>query len=131
MFGDRLARHDDERRLRTSAQCRDSRLEGARRLERRARPFDDEQAVAVVVALQTAPSTVLGLAEAAERLSHSCRRLIWLNPLLRYAGFQPRAAGIRALLPHVHEHRQVHNLNSLRALVATLSAPAPNQGRSA
>ena len=63
-----------------------------------------------------------GLAEAAERLSHSCRRLIWLNPLLRYAGFQPRAAGIRALLPHVHEHRQVHNLNSLSALVATLSA---------
>lgn len=72
-----------------------------------------------------------GLAEAAERLSHSCRRLIWLNPLLRYAGFQPRAAGIRALLPHVHEHRQVHNLNSLRALVATLSAPARNQGKSA
>ncbi|MBI0535106.1 VWA domain-containing protein [Roseomonas sp. KE2513] len=72
-----------------------------------------------------------GLSEAAERLSHSCRRLIWLNPLLRYAGFQPRAAGIRALLPHVHEHRQVHNLNSLRALVATLSAPAPNQGGSA
>lgn len=72
-----------------------------------------------------------GLSEAAERLSHSCRRLIWLNPLLRYAGFQPRAAGIRALLPHVDEHRQVHNLNSLRALVATLSAPAPNGGRSA
>ncbi|WP_043835768.1 vWA domain-containing protein [Muricoccus aerilatus] len=72
-----------------------------------------------------------GLSEAAERLSHSCRRLIWLNPLLRYAGFQPRAAGIRALLPHVHEHRQVHNLNSLRALVATLSAPAPNRGGSA
>jgi uncharacterized protein with von Willebrand factor type A (vWA) domain len=72
-----------------------------------------------------------GLSEAAERLSHSCRRLIWLNPLLRYAGFQPRAAGIRALLPHVHEHRQVHNLDSLRALVATLSAAGPNNGRSA
>jgi hypothetical protein len=63
-----------------------------------------------------------GLSEAAGRLAHSCRRLIWLNPLLRYAGFQPRAAGIRALLPHVHEHRQVHNLDSLRGLVATLSA---------
>jgi len=70
-----------------------------------------------------------GLSEAAERLSHSCRRLIWLNPLLRYAGFQPRAAGIRALLPYVDEHRQVHNLDSLRALVATLSAPGPNDGR--
>lgn len=76
-----------------------------------------------------------GLSEAAERLSHSCRRLIWLNPLLRYAGFQPRAAGIRALLPHVHEHRQVHNLNSLRTLVATLSGAgssgARNTGRPA
>ncbi|SHJ48104.1 hypothetical protein SAMN02745194_02686 [Roseomonas rosea] len=72
-----------------------------------------------------------GLSEAAERLSHSCRRLIWLNPLLRFAGFQPRAAGIRALLPHVHEHRQVHNLNSLRALVATLSADGPSYRRPA
>ncbi|MBB5693550.1 vWA domain-containing protein [Muricoccus pecuniae] len=76
-----------------------------------------------------------GLSDAAERLSHSCRRLIWLNPLLRYAGFQPRAAGIRALLPHVHEHRQVHNLNSLRTLVATLSGAgssgARNTGRPA
>ena len=72
-----------------------------------------------------------GLSEAAERLSHSCRRLIWLNPLLRYAAFQPRAAGIRALLPHVHEHRQVHNLNSLRALVATLSADGRSPGRPA
>ncbi|MBP0492927.1 VWA domain-containing protein [Roseomonas sp. SG15] len=72
-----------------------------------------------------------GLSEAAERLRHSCRRLIWLNPLLRYAGFQPRAAGIRALLPHVHEHRQVHNLNSLRALVATLSGDGRRDGRPA
>ncbi|MFT8244562.1 vWA domain-containing protein [Roseomonas sp. BN140053] len=63
-----------------------------------------------------------GLGEAAERLAHSCRRLIWLNPLLRYAGFQPKSGGVRALLPHVHEHRPVHNLDSLRALVATLSA---------
>ncbi|WP_426957565.1 vWA domain-containing protein [Muricoccus radiodurans] len=66
-----------------------------------------------------------GLSEQAERLHNSCRRLIWLNPLLRFAGFQPRAAGIRALLPHVHEHRQVHNLDSLRSLVATLSATGP------
>jgi len=70
-----------------------------------------------------------GLGEAAERLAHSCRRLIWLNPLLRYAGFQPRAAGIRALLPHVHEHRQVHNLDSLRSLVTTLSDGHPPRRR--
>ena len=62
-----------------------------------------------------------GLAEATARLRRSCRRLIWLNPLLRYEGFQPRSEGIRAMLPHVDEFRTVHNLNSLRALVESLS----------
>jgi uncharacterized protein with von Willebrand factor type A (vWA) domain len=64
-----------------------------------------------------------GLSEATDRLRRSCRRLIWLNPLLRYAGFQPRSQGIRAMLPHVDEFRPVHNLHSLRALVETLSDP--------
>jgi uncharacterized protein with von Willebrand factor type A (vWA) domain len=64
-----------------------------------------------------------GLAEATERLQKSCRRLIWLNPLLRWSGFEPKSQGARALLPHVHEHRPVHNLESLRALIATLSDP--------
>ena len=63
------------------------------------------------------------LAEATERLQHSCRRLIWLNPLLRFSGFQPKSQGIRAMLPHVHEFRPVHNLNSLRELVEALSDP--------
>ncbi|MFC4165760.1 vWA domain-containing protein [Teichococcus aestuarii] len=67
------------------------------------------------------------LAAATERLRHSCRRLIWLNPLLRYSGFQPRSQGIRTMLPLVHEHRPVHNIESLRALVRTLSGPAPRQ----
>lgn len=66
-----------------------------------------------------------GLAEATERLQKSCRRLIWLNPLLRFAGFQPKSQGIRAMLPHVDEHRPVHNLASLRALIETLSDPRP------
>jgi uncharacterized protein with von Willebrand factor type A (vWA) domain len=64
-----------------------------------------------------------GLAEETDRLKRSCRRLIWLNPLLRWQGFQPKSQGIRAMLPHVHEFRPVHNLESLRALVATLSDP--------
>ena len=73
-----------------------------------------------------------GLAEATERLRASCRRLIWLNPLLRYQGFQPKSQGIRAMLPHVDEFRPVHNLDSLRALVATLSDPhAGRAGRMA
>jgi uncharacterized protein with von Willebrand factor type A (vWA) domain len=62
-----------------------------------------------------------GIAEATGRLRGSCRRLIWLNPLLRFAGFQPKSQGIRAMLPHVDDFRPVHNLNSLRELVATLS----------
>ncbi len=61
-----------------------------------------------------------GLAEATARLRRSCRRLIWLNPLLRWAGFEPRSQGIKAMLPHVHEFRPVHNLESLRDLVKAL-----------
>ena len=65
------------------------------------------------------------LAEAMDRLHRSSRRLIWLNPLLRWAGFEPKSQGIRAMLPHVDEFRPVHNLASLRALIASLSRPAP------
>lgn len=59
------------------------------------------------------------------RLRRSCRRLIWLNPLLRYAAFEPKARGIRALLPHVDDFRPVHNLDSLEALVKALSLTKP------
>ena len=55
-----------------------------------------------------------------ERLAKSCRRLIWLNPLLRFADFQPRAAGIRAMLPHVSRFLPAHNLQSLDELVQVL-----------
>ncbi len=72
----------------------------------------------------------VGLAEATERLRMSCRRLIWLNPLLRFQGFEPKSQGIRAMLPHVDEFRPVHNLASLAALIATLSDPqAERRGR--
>jgi uncharacterized protein with von Willebrand factor type A (vWA) domain len=70
-----------------------------------------------------------GLAEATGRLRRSCRRLVWLNPLLRYAGFQPKSQGIRAMLPHVDEFRPVHNLDSLRELVAALSGNQDSAGR--
>jgi uncharacterized protein with von Willebrand factor type A (vWA) domain len=56
----------------------------------------------------------------AERLSKSCRKLVWLNPLLRYAGFEPRAAGVRAILPHVDRFVPAHNLDSLAALGAVI-----------
>jgi uncharacterized protein with von Willebrand factor type A (vWA) domain len=59
-----------------------------------------------------------------DRLHRSCRRLIWLNPLLRYEGFEPKAQGIKLMLPHVDEFRPVHNLSSIKGLMAALS-PAP------
>jgi uncharacterized protein with von Willebrand factor type A (vWA) domain len=64
-----------------------------------------------------------GLSEAMDRLHRSSRRLIWLNPLLRWEGFQPKSQGIRAMLPHVDDFRTVHNLDSLRTLVTLLSRP--------
>ncbi len=66
-----------------------------------------------------------GLADNMDRLHRSCRRLIWLNPLLRWSGFEPKSQGIRVMLPHVDEFRPVHNLASLRGLVDLLSRPAP------
>jgi hypothetical protein len=56
-----------------------------------------------------------------DRLHRSCRRLIWLNPLLRYEGFEAKAQGIKMMLPHVDEFRPVHNLKSIEGLVSALS----------
>lgn len=61
------------------------------------------------------------LRDEAARLGRSCRRLIWLNPLLRFAGFEPKAQGIQALLPAVDEHRSIHDLASLEQLAQALA----------
>ncbi|MEJ5999814.1 vWA domain-containing protein [Paucibacter soli] len=64
------------------------------------------------------------LAREAARLRLRCRRLIWLNPLLRYEGFEPKAAGIKALLPEVSLHLPAHNLASLEQLARLLGTQA-------
>jgi uncharacterized protein with von Willebrand factor type A (vWA) domain len=64
-----------------------------------------------------------------DRLHRSCRRLIWLNPLLRYSGFEAKAQGIKMMLPHVDEFRPVHNLTSIEGLISALSSPLPPQQR--
>jgi uncharacterized protein with von Willebrand factor type A (vWA) domain len=70
-----------------------------------------------------------GLDKEMERLHKSCRRLIWLNPLLRYEGFQPKSRGVRAMLPHVDDFRSVHNLEKLSELASVLSrTPRPSDG---
>jgi uncharacterized protein with von Willebrand factor type A (vWA) domain len=65
-----------------------------------------------------------------DRLHRSSKRLIWLNPLLRYAGFEPKALGIRTMLRHVDEMRPVHNLESLEALCAALAIATTPRVRS-
>jgi uncharacterized protein with von Willebrand factor type A (vWA) domain len=59
-----------------------------------------------------------------DRLQRSCRRLIWLNPLLRFEGFEPRAKGVKTILGHVDELRPIHNLESMAILVRALSGQA-------
>lgn len=63
------------------------------------------------------------LAHEMQRLHLSARRLIWLNPLLRWDGFAPRAQGIRAMLPHVDSFRAGHSIASLEELALALSRP--------
>jgi hypothetical protein len=66
-----------------------------------------------------------------ERLAKSCRRLIWLNPLLRYEGFEARPAGIRAMLPFVDDFLPVHNLQSLKQLAESFARRPAGRGHGA
>jgi hypothetical protein len=63
-----------------------------------------------------------------DRLHRSCRRLVWLNPLLRFSGFEAKARGIRSMLPHVDELRPIHNLESMAELVRALSSERGRAG---
>ena len=72
-----------------------------------------------------------GLDVEMQRLHKSCRKLIWLNPLLRYQGFQPRPAGVRAMLPHVDAFLPVHNIASLVDLARTLEQAHWRRGETA
>ena len=63
------------------------------------------------------------LAREMERLHLSARQVIWLNPLLRWDGFAPKARGIAAMLPHVDSFRAGHNVASLEGLAQALSRP--------
>ncbi|WP_116082724.1 VWA domain-containing protein [Tropicimonas sp. IMCC34011] len=71
------------------------------------------------------------LARQMERLRLSARRVIWVNPLLRFDGFSPRAAGIRSMLPHVDSFRAGHSIRALEDLASVLagSMDAGERGR--
>ena len=87
-----------------------------------------QNAVVLLISDGLDADAAAGLSFEMERLAKSCARLIWLNPLLRYPGFEARPAGIRAMLPHVDEFLPVHNLQSLRELAAALSLPRVRRG---
>lgn len=91
-------------------------------------PLSSSTVLLLTDGLEHAETAQLSLETA--RLARSCRRLWWLNPLLRYAAFEPRARGIRAMLPHVDRLLPVHDLTSLEDLARALGA-ASGEGRSA
>jgi uncharacterized protein with von Willebrand factor type A (vWA) domain len=62
------------------------------------------------------------LTEQMERLHKSSHKVIWLNPLLRFENFEPRAAGVRLMLPHVDAFLPVHNVETLTGLAEALSS---------
>ena len=76
--------------------------------------------------LERDPDT--SLANEIDRLHRSCRRLIWLNPLLRFEGFKAKAKGVQTMLPHVDEFRPIHNLEAIADLCRALSASTRRSG---
>jgi uncharacterized protein with von Willebrand factor type A (vWA) domain len=88
--------------------------------QRWARRVLSSQATVLLVSDGLEHGDTAALAVEMARLHKSCRRLIWLNPLLRFAQFEPRAAGIKAMLPHVDHFLPAHNLHSLEGLVQVL-----------
>ena len=56
------------------------------------------------------------LAAEMRRLRRRCRRLVWLNPMLGWEGYQPIAQGMQAALPYLDLFAPAHNLRSLAAL---------------
>jgi uncharacterized protein with von Willebrand factor type A (vWA) domain len=77
-------------------------------------------AVAIIISDGWDRGDIALLAREIARLHRSVHRLIWLNPLLGAAGYQPLAAGIQAVLPHVDDFLPLHNLASLEDLVLQL-----------
>ena len=98
---------------------REFNLRWARRL-----PLSEATVLLVTDGLERAEIELLS-AEAS-RLGRSCRRLFWLNPLLRYDGFEPKARGVRALLPHVDRSLPIHSVASLEQVARALSATQPS-----
>jgi hypothetical protein len=110
---------------------------GGTRIGESLRAFNREHAPrvlrrgAVVLVLSDGWETgdVTELARELERTKARCHRLVWVNPLLGRAGYEPRAAGMAAALAHVDDFLPVHDLTSLRQLAAHLARLPARKGR--
>jgi uncharacterized protein len=76
--------------------------------------------LAITDGLDTGPPDEL--ARELDWLRRRCRRLLWLNPLLRFEGYAPTARGAAVLHRHAHGMVAVHNINKLEELAASLAA---------
>ena len=63
-----------------------------------------------------------------DRLHRSCRHLMWLNPLLRFSGFEAKASGIKAILRHVDSVHAIHSLRHVGDVAAALATAVPRRG---
>jgi uncharacterized protein with von Willebrand factor type A (vWA) domain len=77
-------------------------------------------AVAVIVSDGWERGDVAQLEQEMRHLHHRCHRLIWLNPHLGQAGYEPLVEGMAAALDWVDDFLPVHNLHSLRELARRL-----------
>jgi uncharacterized protein with von Willebrand factor type A (vWA) domain len=64
------------------------------------------------------------------RLSRLAHRVIWVNPRLAAADYQPLTAGMAAALPHVDALRSGHSLDAMREVLDCIRADRWPPGRS-
>jgi uncharacterized protein with von Willebrand factor type A (vWA) domain len=82
----------------------------------------DSKTVTMIVSdgFETGDAEALGAAM--RDLRKRCRRIVWLNPLLGWRGYEPVSAGMTAALPYVAIFAPAHNLESLEALEPILAS---------
>jgi len=56
------------------------------------------------------------LAEEMRRLARRCRRIVWLNPMIGWDGYEPTALGMQAAMPYIDLFAPAHSIESLAAI---------------
>jgi len=89
------------------------------------------RAVVILLSDGLERDTEIDLGFQMDRLHRSAEQLIWLNPMLRYNEFEPKALGIRTMLPHVDRFLPAHNIASLAELGRLLGGESRLPARAA